>query len=260
MADGGREFDDYLEAQYPASTYGSAADAATPPLAPGAEDESDIYAQGIPEAWGPLFGGVAENRPFGQIYPGFASLLPGANNPLVGRTMAGLQGPMEAQYLAQLAMGGGAAPGEEVGFGPGIKGWLESTVAPQQAGTPSPFVTGNDYWDFLNRMNMVLTQSPTAGAPLIGPAGAQTSMSPEQFGLLQQYQGDPSAQVEAFMSPFYAATRGRPHAREAMFDHIMKSAERYQYQNPTGQFLPWAIKTNLGGIQGLFSTPPSGGP
>jgi len=35
-------------------------------------------------------------------------------------------------------------------------------------------------------------------------------------------------------------------------DQIAQAAARYQYQEPGGQFLPWAIEQNLGGIQGIL--------
>ena len=63
---------------------------------------------------------------------------------------------------------------------------------------------------------------------------------------------DPQAQLAAFMNPFYQATSGAPQVRNALMDQIQQAAQRYQYQEPSGAFLPWAIEQNIGGIHGIL--------
>ena len=63
---------------------------------------------------------------------------------------------------------------------------------------------------------------------------------------------DPGAQLAAFMNPFYQATSGSPQVRNALMNQIQQAAQRYQYQEPSGAFLPWAIEQNIGGIQSIL--------
>ena len=63
------------------------------------------------------------------------------------------------------------------------------------------------------------------------------------------------------MSPFALATRGQSDARSAVMNAINRAATNFAYKYPSGipvaegtapeQFLPWALRTNLMGIQDL---------
>tara|TARA_R110000765_G_scaffold122171_1_gene218579 strand:+ start:80 stop:220 length:141 start_codon:yes stop_codon:yes gene_type:complete len=35
-------------------------------------------------------------------------------------------------------------------------------------------------------------------------------------------------------------------------NQIQQAQQRYQYQEPSGAFLPWAIEQNIGGIQSIL--------
>jgi hypothetical protein len=71
----------------------------------------------------------------------------------------------------------------------------------------------------------------------------------------------PGTQVGAFENPFILATRGAPTSRALALQAIRKAATDFSYQYPSGipvgestmpeQFLPWALRTNLMGIQDL---------
>ena len=63
---------------------------------------------------------------------------------------------------------------------------------------------------------------------------------------------DPSAQLAAFTNPFYRATAGSPQVRNALMNQIQQAQQRYQYQEPSGAFLPWAMEQNIGGIQSIL--------
>ncbi len=187
-------------------------------------------------------------RPFSQIYPGFTSLLPGyGGSRAVQSAYAQAAAPLEMQYLAQQALTPYGVPGEEA-IGSDVKSWLQNV----QAGT-QPLMMGQDYAGFLNQLAGVL-RSP-AGAM---PTGMDANVYSKMAGLFQ----DPAAQLEAFKNPFYRATAGAPQVRAALMDQIQQAAQRYQYQEPSGAFLPWAMEQNLAGIQGLLPslqgwTPPA---
>ena len=199
-------------------------------LQPGTVPLSEIFGYyGTPES----------QRTFAQIYPGFTSLLPGyGTSPAVASAYRAAQAPLEAQYLASQATtpfspGGIDTPVSDVGS------WLEGL----QGGTQS-LMMGQDYAKFLRDLSGVL-QSGGATVEGLGQ-GVQ--------GKMQGMFGDPAAQLAAFKNPFYRATAGSPSARQAIMNQIDQAAQRYMYQEPTGQFLPWAIEQNIGGIQGLLPT------
>ena len=192
------------------------------------------------------YGDPASQRSFGQIYPGFTSLLPGyGTSPAVASSYRAAQAPLEAQYLARqastpFAPGGTDTPVSDVGS------WLEGL----QGGGQS-LMMGQDYAKFLRDLSGVLQSGGTTVEGL--GQGVQ--------GKMQGMFGDPSAQVAAYKNPFYRATAGSPAARQAIMNQIDQAAQRYMYQEPTGQFLPWAIEQNIGGIQGILPTltPGAGG-
>ena len=216
---------------------GSPSTAVTPviPTVPGAAtpttggfDMGGLAAYGTPESL----------RPFSQIYPGFTSLLPGyTTSPAVQGAYQQAGAPLETQYLAQQALTPGAAPGTDV-VGSDIQSWLQGV----QAGT-QPLTMGQDYASFLNQLTGALG-SP-AGAPV---AGMDPMVQMKLTGLFQ----DPGAQLAAFTNPFYRATAGSPQVRNALMNQIQQAAQRYQYQEPSGAFLPWAIEQNIGGIQSIL--------
>ena len=187
-------------------------------------------------------------RPFGQIYPGFTSLLPGyTTSPAVQGAYQQAGAPLETQYLAREALTPAAPPGTGA-VGSDIQSWLQNV----QAGT-QPLMMGQDYAGFLNQLTGALG-SP-AGAPV---TGMDPMVQMKLTGLFQ----DPSAQLAAFTNPFYQATAGSPQVRNALMNQIAQAAQRYQYQEPSGAFLPWAMEQNLAGIQGLLPslqgwTPPA---
>jgi hypothetical protein len=199
-----------------------------PTPATGGFDMGGLAAYGTPESL----------RPFGQIYPGFSSLLPGyTSSPAVQSAYQQAGAPLETQYLAQQALTKGGAPGTDV-VGSDIQSWLQNV----QAGT-QPLTMGQDYASFLNQLTGALG-SP-AGAPV---AGMDPTVQMKLTGLFQ----DPSAQLAAFTNPFYRATAGSPQVRNALMNQIQQAQQRYQYQEPSGAFLPWAMETNVGGIQSIL--------
>ena len=178
-------------------------------------------------------------RPFGQIYPGFTSLLPGyTTSPAVQGAYKQAGAPLETQYLAQQALTPAGPPGTTGAVGSDVKSWLQNV----QAGT-QPLMMGQDYAGFLNQLTGALG-SP-AGAPV---TGMDPMVQMKLTGLFQ----DPGAQLAAFTNPFYQATAGSPQVRNALMNQIAQAAQRYQYQEPSGAFLPWAIEQNIGGIQGIL--------
>ena len=199
-------------------------------LQPGTVPLSEIFG---------YYGNPESQRTFGQIYPGFTSLLPGyGTSPAVASAYRAAQAPLEAQYLASQATtpfspGGIDTPVSDVGS------WLEGL----QGGSQS-LMMGQDYAKFLRDLSGVL-QSEGATVEGLGH-GVQGKMK----GMF----GDPAAQLAAFKNPFYRATAGSPSARQAIMNQIDQAAQRYMYQEPTGQFLPWAIEQNIGGIQGILPT------
>ena len=199
-------------------------------LQPGTVPLSEIFG---------YYGNPESQRTFGQIYPGFTSLLPGyGTSPAVASAYRAAQAPLEAQYLASQATtpfspGGIDTPVSDVGS------WLEGL----QGGSQS-LMMGQDYAKFLRDLSGVL-QSEGATVEGLGH-GVQGKMK----GMF----GDPAAQLAAFKNPFYRATAGSPSARQAIMNQIDQAAQRYMYQEPTGQFLPWAIEQNIGGIKGILPT------
>ena len=106
---------------------------------------------------------------------------------------------------------------------------------------------GSNYASFLNQLSNVLTGTP--GAPVnVGGVEMDTGVRSKLEGTF----GDPTSQMQAFMNPFYRSTAGSPEMRDALLGQIQQAAQRYQYQEPSGAFLPWALEQNVGGIQSIL--------
>ena len=184
------------------------------------------------------YGTPASLRPFGQIYPGFTSLLPGyTTSPALQSAYQQAGAPLETQYLAQQALAEGRPPGTGV-VGSDIQSWLQNV----QAGT-QPLTMGQDYASFLNQLTGALA-APVGATP----TGMDAMVKDKLIGLFS----DPQAQLAAFTNPFYRATAGSPQVRNALMNQIAQAQQRYQYQEPSGAFLPWAMETNVGGIQSIL--------
>jgi hypothetical protein len=106
---------------------------------------------------------------------------------------------------------------------------------------------GPEYASFLNQLSGALG-SELGALPTFGTE----QMEEDRYRKLRGLFSDPAAQLSAFMNPFYGATSGAPAVRQALMNQINQAAQRYQYQEPTGSFLPWAIEQNIGGIQGIL--------
>ena len=191
-----------------------------------------------------FLGGAESLRPFGQIYPGFTSLLPGATtSPAVSGAYRQAEAPLEMQYLARQAMTPwGAGPPTAAETGSDIKTWLQNVHRGDQ-----PLMMGGDYASFLNQLSGALG-SELGALPSFGGA----PMAQGRYDKLRGLFRDPAAQLSAFMNPFYGATSGAPAVRKALMDQINEAAQRHQYEYPESSFLPWAMEQNIGGIQGIL--------
>ena len=192
------------------------------------------------------FGSPESLRTFGAVYPGFTSLLPGyGTSPAVSGAFRSAQDPMNIQYLASQAM----TPGMGVPTADEAKGaaaeWIRNVYAGNQ-----DLMMGSNYANFLNQLSGVLqSEARSPGAPVnIGGTPLDEGVRSKMLGLFS----DPASQVEAYMNPFYQATSGSPEVRRALMNQIQQAAQRYQYQHPSGAFLPWALETNVGGIQNIL--------
>ena len=192
----------------------------------------------------------AENRTFGDVFPGFVSTSPYADIPNIGSAIRGAQPFFAGQY----AMEAPFIPQTPIPAGESRAGnWLRGL-----AGGETGLLRGNPLAERLQAISTALGQ-PAGGS--IGELGSGASEN-----LLRGLYADPNtpasaAQVSAFQNPFYLATRGAPTSRALAMNAITKAATDFAYKYPSGiptaegttpeQFLPWALRTNLMGIQDL---------
>ena len=190
------------------------------------------------------FGLGAETRKFGDVFPGFISTSPFANIPNVGTALAGAAPYLQSQYQMQSPMIADAIPEGRSRAGEWLRGL--STGA-------SDLLRGNPLAERLREIGAAVGQDVTgieSTSPFREPYYSGTSPL-----------GQNRSQVEAFMSPFALATRGQSDARSAVMNAINRAATNFAYKYPSGipvaegtapeQFLPWALRTNLMGIQDL---------
>ena len=192
----------------------------------------------------------AENRTFNEVFPGFLSTSGYADIPNVGSAIAAA-----APFLGnQFGMVSPFIPETEIPAGQSRAGnWLRGL----STGDTS-LLRGNPLAARLQEISAALGQ-PAGGS--IGELGSGASINP-----LRGLYADPStsasaAQVGAFQNPFYLSTRGAPTSRGLAMQQIQKAATDFAYKYPSGvptvegtspeQFLPWALRTNLMGIQDL---------
>ena len=185
------------------------------------------------------WGTPASMRSFAQIYPGFTSMIPGSSaSPAVASAYRAAEAPLETQWLARQA----TTPFNLGGTEPAVsapQSWLEGLHSGDQS-----LMIGDNYAQFLRDLSASLLNTD--------PTQQVVGLAPGMEGQLKQFFGDPTAQVAAYKNPFYRATAGSPAARQAIMNQIDQAAQRYMYQEPGGQFLPWAIGENIGGIQGIL--------
>jgi hypothetical protein len=225
---------------------------------PGASTDPDPTKTGEEDAFLKYWGTAESQRPFRQIYPGYTSLLPGyGGSPAVQRAYAQAAAPLEMQYLARQATT--PLPAQETAgeVGSDVKRWLQQVRRGDQ-----PMMMGADYTSFLRQLTGALEapMGQRAFMPVVQGGALEAGsvprppveMNPDVQAKLAGVFQDPSAQLAAFMNPFYGATAGSPQMRQALMDQITQAAQRYQYQEPSGAFLPWAIKENIGGIQNIL--------
>jgi len=238
---GGTGWDTFNDAAMAMAPWtGTPAAAATPvtPVIPAVPGAPAPVTGGFDMGGLAAYGTPASLRPFGQIYPGFTSLLPGyTTSPALQSAYQQAGAPLETQYLAQQALAEGRPPGTGV-VGSDIQSWLQNV----QAGT-QPLTMGQDYASFLNQLTGALA-APVGATP----TGMDAMVKDKLIGLFS----DPQAQLAAFTNPFYRATAGSPQVRNALMNQIAQAQQRYQYQEPSGAFLPWAMETNVGGIQSIL--------
>ena len=192
----------------------------------------------------------AENRTFNEVFPGFLSTSGYQDIPNVGSAIAAA-----APFLGnQFGMVSPFIPETEIPAGQSRAGnWLRGL----STGDTS-LLRGNPLAARLQEISAALGQ-PAGGS--IGELGSGASINP-----LRGLYADPStsasaAQVGAFQNPFYLSTRGAPTSRGLAMQQIQKAATDFAYKYPSGvptvegtspeQFLPWALRTNLMGIQDL---------
>ena len=235
----------------------------TPPVdeSPGAGDT----AGGIP--WTPDSGGIptagtagfgalgaaglgAENRTFGDVFPGFVSTASWGDIPNVGSAVRAAQPFFEGQY----AMEAPYLPQTPIPAGESRAGhWLRGLASGETG-----LLRNNPLAERLQAISGAL------GQPAAGPMGELGYTDADKLlrGMfLDPSTSAPGAQVSAVKNPFYLATRGAPTARALLMQAIQKEATDFAYKYPSGiptaegttpeQFLPWALRTNLMGIQDL---------
>ena len=185
------------------------------------------------------WGTPASMRSFAQIYPGFTSMIPGSSaSPAVASAYRAAQAPLETQWLARQA----TTPLNLGGTEPAVsapQAWLEGLHSGDQS-----LMIGDNYAQFLRDLSASLLSTD--------PTKQVAGLAPGMEGQMKSLFGDAAAQVAAYKNPFYRATAGSPSARQAIMNQIDKAAQRYMYQEPGGQFLPWAIGENIGNIQGIL--------
>ena len=166
-------------------------------------------------------------------------MIPGSSaSPAVASAYRAAEAPLETQWLARQA----TTPFNLGGTEPAVsapQSWLEGLHSGDQS-----LMIGDNYAQFLRDLSASLLSTD--------PTQQVAGLAPGMEGQMMSLFGDAAAQVAAYKNPFYRATAGSPSARQAIMNQIDKAAQRYMYQEPGGQFLPWAIKENIGGIQGIL--------
>jgi hypothetical protein len=229
---------------------GSMATAAQPPAAANIPGVPVIPGSGMQLPGLGAAGIGAENRTFKDVFPGFLSTSGYADIPNVGSAIAAA-----APFLGnQFGMVSPFIPDTEIPAGQSRAGnWLRGL----STGDTS-LLRGNPLAARLQEIATALGM-PAGGS--IGELGSGAVENP-----LRGMYADPdtpasAAQVGAFQNPFYLSTRGAPTSRALAMQGIQKAATDFAYKYPSGlptvegtapeQFLPWAIRTNLMGIQDL---------
>ena len=230
---------------------GSVATGAQPPAVAGGTPGAPIIPQSGMDLGGLGATGLgAENRTFKDVFPGFLSTSGYADIPNVGSAIAAA-----APFLGnQFGMVSPFIPDTEIPAGQSRAGnWLRGLSTGDTG-----LLRGNPLAARLQEIATALGQ-PAGGS--IGELGSGAANNP-----LRGLYADPdtpasAAQVGAFQNPFYLSTRGAPTSRALAMQGIQKAATDFAYKYPSGlptvegtapeQFLPWAIRTNLMGIQDL---------
>ena len=166
-------------------------------------------------------------------------MIPGSSaSPAVASAYRAAAAPLETQWLARQA----TTPFNLGGTEPAVsapQSWLEGLHSGDQS-----LMIGDNYAQFLRDLSASLLNTD--------PTQQVAGLAPGMEGQMKSLFGDAAAQVAAYKNPFYRATAGSPAARQAIMNQIDQAAQRYMYQEPGGQFLPWAIGENIGGIQGIL--------
>ncbi len=192
----------------------------------------------------------AENRGFGQVFPGFLSTSGYADIPNVGGAIAAAQPFLSQQY----GMVAPLIPQTEIPAGESRAGnWLRGLTTGDTS-----LLRGNPLAARLQKIAADLGQ-PAAGS--IGALGEGAAVNPFRGAYFDPNTAASAAQVGAVMNPFILATRGAPTSRSLALNAIQKAATDFNYLYPSGvpttdettteQFLPWALRTNLMGIRDL---------
>jgi hypothetical protein len=192
----------------------------------------------------------AENRTFGDVFPGFLSTSPYADIPNIGSAIQGAQPFFAGQY----AMEAPFIPETEIPAGQSRAGnWLRGLSTGDTG-----LLRGSPLAARLQEIAAALGQ-PASGS--IGELGSGAVANPLRGMYADPKTSASAAQISAIQNPYYLATRGAPTSRALVMNAIQKAATDFAYKYPSGiptagsttpeQFLPWALRTNLMGIQDL---------
>ena len=192
----------------------------------------------------------AENRTFGDVFPGFLSTSPYADIPNIGSAIQGAQPFFAGQY----AMEAPFIPETEIPAGQSRAGnWLRGLSTGDTG-----LLRGSPLAARLQEIAAALGQ-PASGS--IGELGSGAVANPLRGMYADPKTSASAAQISAIQNPYYLATRGAPTSRALVMNAIQKAATDFAYKYPSGiptagsttpeQFLPWALRTNLMGIQQL---------
>jgi len=191
----------------------------------------------------------AEQRGFGDVFPGFVSTSPWAGIPNVGSAIAGAAPFFESQFgMVSPFIPETAIPAGESRAGNWLRGLSTGATG---------LLRGNPLAERLQAIGAAL-QGPMAGTLGEGGVGAGDLLRGAYF---DPKSSAPGSQVGAIQNPFILATRGAPTSRALVMRAIQKAATDFAYKYPSGipvaegtapeQFLPYALRTNLMGIQDL---------
>ena len=192
----------------------------------------------------------AENRTFKDVFPGFLSTSPYADIPNIGSAIQGAQPFFAGQY----AMEAPFIPETEIPAGQSRAGnWLRGLSTGDTG-----LLRGSPLAARLQEIAAALGQ-PASGS--IGELGSGAVANPLRGMYADPKTSASAAQISAIQNPYYLATRGAPTSRALVMNAIQKAATDFAYKYPSGiptagsttpeQFLPWALRTNLMGIQDL---------